>query len=93
MGRLGHPQAGLPMVHVGGTNGKGSLVAILFSILWAAGYRVGRYISPYLEGFRERIVIAGDLITEAALAEHVKRLRTYCVEMGAQHRQSEVVTA
>lgn len=94
MGRLGHPQAGLPMVHVGGTNGKGSVVAILDSILRAAGYRVGRYISPYLEGFRERIVIAGDLITEAALAEHVKRLRTHCVEMGAQHpTEFEVVTA
>ncbi len=66
--RLGRPQDRLPpVVHVAGTNGKGSTVAFLRAILEAAGYRVHVYSSPHLVRFAERIVLAGAPISEEAL--------------------------
>ena len=60
---LGHPERHLPpVVHVAGTNGKGSVIAFLRSMLEAAGYRVHVYTSPHLVRFNERIRIAGQLI-------------------------------
>lgn len=59
---LGDPQDDLNFIHVGGTNGKGSLLAYLSSILQCAGYRVGRYISPTLFSYRERIQINEEYI-------------------------------
>ena len=65
---LGHPERALaPVVHVTGTNGKGSLLAYLRAILEAAGYRVHVYTSPHLVHFHERIRLAGTLIEEAYL--------------------------
>jgi dihydrofolate synthase / folylpolyglutamate synthase len=65
---LGNPQDRLPpVVHVAGTKGKGSTVAIMRSCLEAAGYQVHAYISPHLVHFRERIRLAGRLIEEEAL--------------------------
>jgi dihydrofolate synthase / folylpolyglutamate synthase len=52
---LGNPQGTIPVIHVAGTNGKGSVCAYLSSILTAAGYRVGRYTSPHLVNWCERI--------------------------------------
>jgi dihydrofolate synthase/folylpolyglutamate synthase len=69
LGRLGHPERRLgPVVHVAGTNGKGSVLATLRAILEAAGYRVHVYTSPHLVRFHERIRLAGALIEEDALA-------------------------
>jgi dihydrofolate synthase / folylpolyglutamate synthase len=68
--RLGSPQNRLPpVIHVAGTNGKGSTIAFLRSILEAAGHTVHVYTSPHLIRFRERIVLAGQMISEEALAE------------------------
>jgi dihydrofolate synthase / folylpolyglutamate synthase len=68
MRRLGDPQDGLPpVVHVAGTNGKGSTVATLRACLEASGYRVHAYTSPHLVHFNERIRIAGTLIEDGAL--------------------------
>jgi dihydrofolate synthase/folylpolyglutamate synthase len=65
---LGNPQDGLPpVVHVAGTNGKGSVVAILRACLEADGRRVHAYTSPHLVRFHERIRLAGRLIEEEAL--------------------------
>src|SRR5437763_3266975 len=65
---LGNPQDRLPpVVHVAGTNGKGSTVATLRACLEAAGYRVHAYTSPHLVRFNERIRLAGKLIDEDAL--------------------------
>lgn len=73
--RLGRPQDRLPpVVHVAGTNGKGSTIAALRAIAEAAGYRVHVYTSPHLARFHERIRLAGTLIEEDALTE----LLTYC---------------
>ena len=64
---LGRPQDRLPpVIHVAGTNGKGSTVAVLRSIAEAAGMRTHVYTSPHLVRFVERIRLAGELITEEA---------------------------
>src|SRR5205807_10668936 len=65
---LGSPQRKLPpVVHVAGTNGKGSLVAYLRAMAEAAGYRVHVYTSPHLVRFNERIRLAGRLIEDDEL--------------------------
>jgi dihydrofolate synthase/folylpolyglutamate synthase len=65
---LGNPQDGLPpVVHVAGTKGKGSTVAMMRASIEAAGYRVHAYISPHLVRFHERIRLTGRLIDEEAL--------------------------
>ena len=69
--RLGSPQKSLKFVHVAGTNGKGSVCAMLRSILSAAGYKAGLYISPHLVRMNERMSIDGADITDDAFAEAV----------------------
>ena len=72
---LGNPELNLPpIVHVTGTNGKGSTLAFLRAILEAAGYRVHAYASPHLVYFHERIRLAGDLITEDHLEAVLEEL-------------------
>ena len=67
--RLGRPHEKLPpVVHVAGTNGKGSSIAFMRAMLEAAGYRAHVYTSPHLVRFNERIRLAGELISEAALS-------------------------
>ena len=66
--RFGNPQNHLPpTIHVAGTNGKGSTIAIMRAILQAAGYRVHVYTSPHLHKFNERIVLAGQEIDDRTL--------------------------
>lgn len=60
--RLGNPEKKVRVIHIGGTNGKGSTAAILQAILKQAGFNVGMYISPHLHDFRERISINGEMI-------------------------------
>lgn len=67
---LGNPEKNFPSIHVAGTNGKGSTVAILESILRAAGLKTGRFISPHLVDMRERMKVRGQSISE----ENVIRL-------------------
>lgn len=72
---LGDPQLRLPpVVHVGGTNGKGSTTAFLRAFLEQAGYRVHVYTSPHLVRFHERIRLAGSLIGSAALVDLLERV-------------------
>ncbi|HEY9550085.1 MAG TPA: Mur ligase family protein, partial [Kiloniellaceae bacterium] len=74
LARLGHPEAHLaPVVHVAGTNGKGSLLAFLRAMLEAAGQRVQAYTSPHLVRFHERIRLTSGLIDEAALIALLER--------------------
>ena len=54
---LDNPQENYKIIHVAGTNGKGSAVSMLSSILQAAGYRVGTYTSPHLDRYNERFII------------------------------------
>lgn len=66
--RLGNPQDTLKFIHIAGTNGKGSVLAYVSTILQKAGYHIGRYISPTLFTYRERIQVNGEPIEKAALA-------------------------
>lgn len=75
MRRLGDPQKELRFVHVAGTNGKGSVCAMLASVLKAAGYRTGLYISPNLIRVNERIQIDGAEISDDALNDAARRVR------------------
>lgn len=78
LAKLGDPHQNLPPVfHVAGTNGKGSTCAFLRSMLEAAGYSVHVYTSPHLVRFHERIRIAGELISEAELAELLAQCRKF----------------
>lgn len=67
--KLGNPQNKLNIVHVAGTNGKGSTIAFLEGILKCAGYRVGRYISPTVFGYLERFQVNGAWMTKTQFAE------------------------
>ncbi len=74
--KLGAPDRKLgTVVHVGGTNGKGSTVAMLAALAAAGGRRVASYTSPHLSTVRERIVIGGELITEAAFVAAADEVR------------------
>jgi dihydrofolate synthase/folylpolyglutamate synthase len=74
--RLGAPDRRLgSIVHVGGTNGKGSTVAMIAALVAAAGRRVATYTSPHLSTLRERIVIDGAMIGEDAIVEVAERVR------------------
>ncbi|MGH9130308.1 MAG: bifunctional folylpolyglutamate synthase/dihydrofolate synthase, partial [Acidimicrobiales bacterium] len=66
---LGNPERDYPVLHVTGTNGKGSTVAMLGALLGAKGLRVGTYTSPDLQHLNERMAIAGEPIPDHALAE------------------------
>lgn len=66
--QLGHPEAGIPFIHIAGTNGKGSVSAFLCEILRAAGLRAGCFTSPHLVDFRERIRVDGGMIPEDDVA-------------------------
>lgn len=70
--RMGNPQDKLKYIHVAGTNGKGSTCAMLSSMLIAAGYKTGLFISPYITDFRERIQINNCMISENELANAVE---------------------
>lgn len=77
LARLDHPEQRLPpVIHVAGTNGKGSLLAYLRAMLEAAGYRVHVYTSPHLVRFAERIRLAGQIISEDDLSRTLQDCET-----------------
>ena len=67
---LGNPEKSLKFAHIAGTNGKGSTAAMMESVLRAAGYRTGLFISPFVEDFRERMQLCGQMIAPEDLARH-----------------------
>jgi len=73
---FGHPHRNFRTIHVGGTNGKGSVCHTLAAILQAQGYRVGLYTSPHLVDFRERIRVNGKMISKKRVIEFVKTLQS-----------------
>ena len=72
---LGNPQDNLKLIHVAGTNGKGSTTAMITKMLSGLGYKVGMYTSPFLEEFEERIQINGHNIPREVLAELVTLIK------------------
>ncbi|MBS0633104.1 MAG: bifunctional folylpolyglutamate synthase/dihydrofolate synthase [Verrucomicrobia bacterium] len=72
---LGHPETAVPCIHLAGTNGKGSVAAMLAAVLREAGWRTGLYTSPHLVRLGERVQVDGAALTEAELAAAVAELR------------------
>lgn len=93
MEKLGNPQRELKFIHVAGTNGKGSVCAMLAAILQAAGYRVGLNTSPHLVEFEERIQVDGTPIAQEELAELVTRIRPAAESMEEHPTEFELITA
>jgi dihydrofolate synthase / folylpolyglutamate synthase len=80
---LGDPHEGIPSIHVGGTNGKGSVSTLVAGALREAGWRVGLYTSPHLVSFPERIRVDGVPISEDAVAMWTGRLLSSILERKA----------
>jgi dihydrofolate synthase / folylpolyglutamate synthase len=80
---LGNPHEVMPSVHIGGTNGKGSVSTLVAAALREAGWRVGLYTSPHLISFRERIQVDGVPISEEAVAMWTSRLLSPILERRA----------
>ena len=91
--RLGHPENDLKFVHIAGTNGKGSVSAMLDSILRAAGYRTGLFTSPYIERFNERIRFDGEDIADSALADAAETVMEASRDMEDSPTEFELITA
>lgn len=87
MRRLGNPQNDLKFIHLAGTNGKGSTGAYLGSVLKEAGYRVGRFISPTLYEYRERIQINGEYISEESFGRWMDPVAAAIDEMERANEQ------
>ncbi|MEE9133754.1 MAG: folylpolyglutamate synthase/dihydrofolate synthase family protein [Gemmatimonadota bacterium] len=80
---VGRPHMAFRSVHVGGTNGKGSVAAMIASVLGRAGHSVGLYTSPHLIEFGERIRVAGRPVADELLAAGARRLRPIAEKTGA----------
>lgn len=93
MHALGDPQENLHYVHIAGTNGKGSACVMTQSILTAAGFRTGLYISPHLDQFNERISIDGETISDADLRRLAARVRAAAETLGEEPTDFEMITA
>ncbi len=82
--RLENPQDQLKFVHIAGTNGKGSVLAYVSTVLSAAGYRTGRYISPTVQEYRERFQIDGRMITQSGLCKYLEQVKDAAESMAAE---------
>ena len=93
---LGNPQEDLKLIHIAGTNGKGSTTAMITEILIGAGYKVGMYTSPFIEEFEERIQINRNNIPKnilATLMDEVKVAVDKVIEEGYNHpTEFEIIT-
>ncbi len=93
---LGNPQKKLKVIHVAGTNGKGSTSTMISNILRKSGYNTGLFISPYVTDFRERIQYNGNMIDKYDLAECIEKVKTaidVLNETGIQPTEFEAITA
>ncbi len=90
---LGNPQEKLRFVHVAGTNGKGSFCAMLDAILRAEGMHTGRYTSPYLRFFNERMCVDGEPISNGELAELTELVKPIADAMEDKPTEFELITA
>jgi dihydrofolate synthase/folylpolyglutamate synthase len=79
--KLGNPQNNYKTVHVGGTNGKGSVCKFISSILNSAGYAVGVYTSPHIQRFSERFVIDNDQISDSEIVLLIEKVKPIVEEM------------
>ncbi len=78
---LGNPEKKLKFIHIAGTNGKGSVASMTDEVLRRAGYKVGRYISPYILNFRERMTFDGKMISHAELPVFTEKVLAAAEQM------------
>ena len=90
---LGNPQERVPVIHVTGTNGKGSFCAMLESVLRAAGYSTGLFVSPYFRRFNECIRLSGAEITDDEFAGIMSKIRLCADSMDDSPTEFELLTA
>jgi dihydrofolate synthase/folylpolyglutamate synthase len=95
---LGSPHKDLKVIHVTGTNGKGSVCAMLHSILLSAGYKVGLFTSPHLVSFEERIIVNGERIPADKVCSLVEKIKPIAESMTKNNKFDhptffEIVTA
>lgn len=93
LNQIGNPERDMKFIHVAGTNGKGSVCAMCYSILRNNGYRTGLFASPFLERFTERIQVDGKEITEADFARIVTFLEPTISKMEDTPTEFEIETA
>lgn len=91
--RSDHPERAAPVVHVAGTNGKGTTVACLAAIARAHGVRTGTYTSPHIVDFRERIEIDGRPVAGDIVARHWERVRGFVEERGMTYFEAATLIA
>ena len=75
MERLGHPEADMKIIHIAGTNGKGSTLAFLAGIFRESGYRAGRYVSPASFSYEERFRINEENISKKDLCFYMEKIK------------------
>jgi len=90
--RIGDPHKKCAYVHIAGTNGKGSVAAMLASVLTRSGYRTGLYTSPYLNRFNERMQVDGLPIPDDELAEIAEKIKPHVLELEDSPTEFELVT-
>lgn len=90
---LGQPHRAYATVHVGGTNGKGSVASTLASVLSRAGHRTGCYTSPHLCSFRERMLVDGRPLSESELRRYADEIRDAVVDHGLTFFEAVTVLA
>ncbi len=93
LSKLQNPQDKIKVIHVAGTNGKGSTCSMCHEVLKEAGYKVGKFISPYLYDFRERISINGENISEERLEELTLRVLKIDKTLEERTNEFEFITA
>ena len=82
--QIDRPQDKYGSIHVAGTNGKGSTVVMIASMLQEAGYKVGQFTSPHLVSFRERVRVNGEVIPKRSIISFVDRYRKILVKKNSR---------
>ncbi len=86
---LGHPERRVPCIHVAGTNGKGSVAAMIDAILHAARWRTGLFTSPHLVRLGERVQVDRTMLSEAEIVAYVTELRPIAARLAAENPDDE----
>ena len=85
MEKYKNPEKSLKIIHIAGTNGKGSCVEMISNVLTCAGYKVGKFISPHLIEYNERICVDNKEITDAELEKLITELMPEVVKYNKEH--------
>ena len=96
LSKLNNPQDNLKFIHIAGTNGKGSTTTMMASVLKNSGYKVGKFISPYIICFNERIQINDEFISNEQLEKYIKQVDPIITEMEKENNAPigfEIITA